>query len=417
MNGSTVTPAEPLPPQSASVKLTLGASGYRAAASGAASVTALRDLVYAFGLPRSEAIDDLTAGNSDFDVASEGPWIPSSELLPQPPDGEEANNIAPPDLQQGMQTDVLSGAIHLHRGEWKAAYLDQPVHLSQGIVAVTANAIRVSSDFEYGAAQGILRGSLVARIDPHCKAANCEPRVEAHFGALDASVVQAALLGAPRQKSILSPLVDRVRVSDRPKWPALSVSMTADSLLLGKVMMLEPSALVRFEGDALDLQNWEAKTLGGAAHGTGRCSWADAKPAYTFDGVFSGLNATAVAASLGTRWKDGELRGSGHVKMAGLNQKELAATSAGVVHFQWSNGTLVTSSAQPLHFSDWTGDAEIRSGRAEIGKNTIHVGDHSSAVAGAIPFGGPARLTVYMSQDVPVQAAQSRSGPSDKPLH
>ena len=81
--------------------------------------------------------------------------------------------------------------------------------------------------------------------------------------------------------------------------------MTADSLLLGKVMMLERSALVRFEGDALDLQNWEERRWAGRS-GTGRCSWADAKPAYTFDGVFSGFDATAVAASLGTRWKDGD---------------------------------------------------------------------------------------------------------------
>ena len=403
---------------SATVRITAGPRGYQAGVSGSASEIKVLDLAYALGLPHLEALDDLTGGTTDFDVTAAGPWIPSAEPYIDAASVASASQEAPtPNPLLAQKMDVFSGTLRLHHAQWKASYLTRPADLPQATITLAADAIRVNADFVYGTAKEALKGTLSAGILPSCKAAECDAHVQLHFGALDASQVQAALLGPPEQKSILAPLVDRMRGASHLQWPAATVHLDADSLLLGPALLLKPEAQVHMEGNDLIVDHWEASALGGTAQGIGRCAWTDNKPAYSFSGEFAHLNPSAVAAVLGTRWKDGMLNGKGQVKLSGLNQKDLAASSDGDVQFEWESGTLAAT-AEQIHFSSWSGDATLHGGRAELGKNTIIVGQRTSSVTGTIPYGGPAHLKLSDAQ----AAAAPKSGtltanPAVSPAH
>jgi hypothetical protein len=405
---------------SATLRISVGPRGYQANVSGSASEGKVRDLAYAFGLPHLEAIDDLTGGTTDFDLAGAGPWIASTDPYSNvgaTSDGDNSDDAPTPNPLLSQQMDVFSGTLRLHHAQWKAAYLARPADLPLGTITMAADAIRVNADFVYGTAKDALKGTVTARVIPNCKAADCDSHVQLHFGALDASVVQAALLGPPEQKSILSPLVDRMRGAAHPQWPALILSLSADSLVLGPAQMLKPTAQVHMDGDDLVVDRWEAGAFGGTAHGSGRFSWTDDKPSYSFAGEFAHLNPSAVATVLGTRWKDGLLDGKGQVKLLGLNQKDLASSADGEVQFQWVNGSLATT-VEPVHFSSWNGIAMLRSGRADLGKNTINLGSKASSVTGAIPYGGPARLTLSEGPGAAVtETARRTADPSAKPSH
>jgi len=254
--------------------------------------------------------------------------------------------------------------------------------------------VRVSSDFSYGVTKDPLKGTLAVRFIPNCKTGDCNPSVQLSFGALDASAVQAALLGPQEQKSLLSPIMDRMRSADFAKWPAITLTLSADSLALGSGALMKPVARLRAGGSELVVESWQAATLGGSAQGSGAVGWADGKPSYSFEGTFSHLNPATVATLLGNRWKDGSLDGSGKVKLSGLNQKDILASANGELQFQWSNGSIVTVAQQPVHFESWSGNAVLQAGIAELQKNTLILGKQNISVAGTIPFGGPAKLTV-----------------------
>jgi hypothetical protein len=409
---------------SVAVHVSLGVHGYQASISGSAPATKARDLAYAFGLPHLDAVDAVNGGTSEFDLSAAGPWTASKEPFAATNAGSDATaaessttRTVSVDPTLAAQTDVFSGYIQLHRVPWKAPYLARAVDLSQATVTFAADAVRVNSDFSYGTPKDILKGSLAVKFLPNCKTGECNPPVQLHFGALDAALVQAALLGPAEEKSILTPIVDRIRAADQPKWPAIKMQISADSLVLGPAQIQKPTALARIEGSGLELESWEASGLGGTAHGTGKCNWSDGKPSYSFEGQFSHLNPASVATVLGTHWKDGSLDGTGNVTLSGLNEKELAASASGEVQFQWNNGSFLASSAQPIHFDAWTGQATLASGKAEIKKNTLTTGKKSSVVAGVIPFGGPAKLTVNtMATTASAQSAPRSDLPTSTPL-
>jgi AsmA-like C-terminal region len=155
--------------------------------------------------------------------------------------------------------------------------------------------------------------------------------------------------------------------------------------------------LMRFKGDEIVFENWEADLLGGSAKGTGHYAWTGNKPGYTFEGTFSRLNAASLGALLNSRWTGGPMSGSGSVQLSGLTDKELATSASGNLHFQWRNGSITSADSRETHFEDWSGTVAIQGGKAQVGENLLRAGKHSSSVAGTVAFGGPAKLTVNPS--------------------
>ena len=418
------------------VRLGLTADGYNAVLGGSASAAELRDLAYAFGAPHLDAADNLAAGSADIDFTAAGPWIASGDVpSPQTAAGSISPDTAASSSAPVARTvavsvsspvtnsvpnsvpssDHLAGSLQLHHAEWKAPYLARSVELPLGTIAIIDGALSMTSSFNYGT----LSGSMVVNTPLACSTAPCPPEIHLRLGAVDAGAVQTALLGIPEKKGLLSPLMDRMRTSEKPKWPAAILDVQADSLVFGPTTLLNPSMRMRTDGSDLVLENWETALLGGTAKGQGRFSWTRDGTSdglkYTIEGDFTKLSA----ASLGTilqgetaddasaKWSGGPLSGHGSFELSGLTDKQLAASASGTAHFSWPHGSLPISTATParttatstsasaqteVRFDDWSGTVTLHNGEAQLGENAMRQGRHIASITGTIPFGSPAKL-------------------------
>jgi hypothetical protein len=382
----------------------LGSKGYNAALNGTVGIAKLRDLVYAFGLGRLDTFDSFTSGTTDFDLKAAGPWIPSDALgafqqNSPPVDSKPQTASAAVAYDPSPDSDSFSGILHLRRVQWKPAFLVQPVDVPQGTLTVSGTAISLASDFSYGGPADGIKGSAVVKTALTCKSRDCDPEIQLHFGSVDVAAVQAAMLGTPRRKSLLSPLMDRMRSSDKPKWPRLTVNLQADALTLGPTTLSNPSAQLQISENEVLILKWQTSALGGTATGKGHFAWTADKPAYSFEGAFAGVQAGEAGELLGGTWSGGPVSGSGTIQLSGLTSEALAASATGDLRFNWPHGSIapVGSTEEPVHFDHWAGNAAIRAGKLELGENALISGRRSSSVAGTIPFGGPAKLTIALS--------------------
>jgi hypothetical protein len=238
---------------------------------------------------------------------------------------------------------------------------------------------------------------------------------------VDAGAVQTALLGIPEKKGLLSPLMDRMRTSEKPKWPVVILDVQADSLILGPTTLLNPAMRMRTDGSDIVLENWEAALLGGTAKGQGRFSWTGDGTSsglkYALEGDFTKLSTVSLGTILqgetdddaSAKWSGGPLSGHGSIELSGLTDKQLAASASGTAHFSWPHGSLPIRTATParstatsepaaspaeVRFDDWSGIVTIHNGEAQLGENAMRQGRHITSITGAIPFGSPAKLAV-----------------------
>jgi hypothetical protein len=409
------------------VQVSLRTYGYGVALGGSAGAVKLRDLAYAFGLPHQPVADSLVDGTVDLNLRAGGPWIPSPEGVTVPsaslaPAGAKAK-AASLELNDGQEAesgaDFLLGSLQLRHAHWKPDYLLRSVELTQGSVVFAGKNVNFSSDFSYGGNDGgkgeggdlaanKLKGSAEVAFSSDCTGNDCEPRVQLRFGAVDVAGVQAALMDAPKEKSLLAPLIDKMHSSDRPKWPDVALGIQADSLVFGPTTLREPVIRVRMKENEVLVESWEAKLMGGSAKGSGHFAWTADRPEYKVDAEFNGLDAAAVGSLLGGQWTGGPVSGNGSVRLSGRNAKELAASADGELHYAWLRGSIQTASvkkaaaagedggksAQIVSFDSWNGTARIRDGKIQLGANTLVSGKRKSAVAGTTGFGGPIRLIV-----------------------
>jgi hypothetical protein len=429
--------------QSLTVRIGLSPHGYNASVSGFATTAKIRELAYAFGLPHLDATDAVEGGTADIDLSAAEPWVipftppvasspvatsPLAQEKPSPKPGTPAaanpavanpaaSNIDAAAPAQPAQPESFHGAVQIHHMQWKPAFLAQTVELSQGTVTISGSEVAMNAEFGYGVGKDLLHGTVLLNSSATCKEGNCEPHLQLHFGAVDASVLEDALISPQRQKTLLSPLMDRMRPSQDGRWPKATVEVQADSLVLGPTTLHKPVIQLRVENYEATLVNWQAEVLGGTANGTGNFSWdaskpAEAGPEYEIEGSFSRLNAASLGALFGAHWSGSPIDGSGKIKLTGLIQKQLAASAKGEAQFTWPGGILSSagaSAAQPLHFENWTGAVTIDGGKAQLGKNTIVAGKNSGSVSGSLPFGGTAKLNL-VSESKP----EGRSGTSQR---
>ncbi len=429
-NGTVVAPTEAI-----SVRLGVGIDGFDAALTGTAGTARVRELAYAFGLPHLDAADGFSEGTADVDLKATGPWIASSNVVAFPQDGVGALAASPPVASSEIVTgassvrkprrvsaaaatptdlpgdESISGAVQLHHAQWKAAYLARPVEIAQATMTFSGSRMTFTSDFAYGnakdAGKDLIRGSAVVHAATNCQPgspADCVPDIQLSFGQLDAGVVQAALVGTPEEKSLFSPLIDRMRSSERPKWLEVAVNVQADTLVIGAVTLQKPVVHLRSKEGEISLESWEADLLGGSAKGTGRFGWTGDRPEYSFDGSFSRLSATQVGALMEAKWAGGSVSGSGSMHLAGLTPRDLVASASGDLNFDWQNGAIALTAGdeqeerpEETRFDEWKGAVSVHGGAGQLGENAMRVARRSLRVAGAMPFGGPVKLTFASS--------------------
>jgi hypothetical protein len=452
-NGAATSPSQALP-QSVAIRLNLDAHGYDAEVKGLTGTAKLRDLAYAFGMPHLDDADGFLGGTVDFDLAAAGPWINAfnsaegSLVNPTSPGSGDKDPLAavlkksqtrkPPAIpavesepEIPLAQQSFTASLLVHHAQWKASYLALPVELVQAAIVASDSGIEFASDFSYGIAKesdkdeakdatrrDAIKGSVVVNASSSCKSSVCRPRVQLRLRSLDAETVQTVLLGAPEEKTLLSPLIDRMRSADRPKFPEMTVTVQADNLTIGPATLQKPLVRMQFKTNEVTLEDWEAGLLGGSVKGTGHLGWVSGKPEYGIEGSFSRLNGGLLGSLVNANWSGGTVSGSGNIQLSGLTAKDLASSASGEIRFDWPHGVLSTSPKTPqaaptqeIRFDDWSGTVAIRGGKAQVGENTLVTEKHHASVEGEIPFGGPVRLIIPASET----KLASQSGQSESP--
>jgi hypothetical protein len=326
----------------------------------------------------------------------------------------ESGHVADP--AEPPKTDNLSGTVTMRNANWKADYLANQVEIAQATLQVENGQLRWDPVvFSYGPVKGTASLDLPAV----CNASQpCPPgaptRFTVQFGDLDASALQAAILGAHQPGTLLSSLIERLKPSDSSAaWPPLEGTVNADSLILGPVTLTDATASLRIlpsgpkttEAEITDL---DANLLGGQVHGRGTLLTATGagKPSYTLEGQFEKLNPARVGQLLGLKWSGGAIQANGKIDLSGFTASDLAASVKGALHFDWRHGAVAAVAAAEkadsssvlipvslTRFDRWTADAEIANGIITLKENAVQHGFRKDAVEGTLTLGDAPKVS------------------------
>jgi hypothetical protein len=436
LSATVAIPAGGTTPLAVTMRLTL--SGYQVTMRGQASLARARELARVAGVADAVALDALAGDPVTVDLSAEGPWapvqrIPFSSIPPvvavssaAATTGNLTGNrpaIASPaaDESAGPDTDNLSGTVTLRNANWKADYLASHVQIAQATLHVGNGELRWDPVvFSYGPVGGTASLSLPASCDV---APPCLPHFQVRFGALDASSLQAAILGAQEKGTLLSTLIARLRPSSAPSWPQLEGAVTADSLILGPVTLREASATLRVLSTDAEITGLDAGLLGGRVHGSGALRAAgtgQGKPSYTLQGQFEKLNPAAVGQLVGLRFSGGVIDADGKIELSGFTDKDLADSVKGTLRFDWRHGAVsapagghggeLTESPAALpatasvpsalvRFDHWTAEAGIANGTITLNQNQVRRGTRKQAVEATLTLGNPPKVTFVASKE------------------
>jgi hypothetical protein len=436
LSGSVAIAAGGASPLTLTSRLTL--TGYQLDVRGQASFARARDLAHVAGLEDAKMLDSLAGDPVVVDLSAEGPWLPAqivpfssappaaaaaSEVkrshvgLPSTAEDKAEESAGPGPASAGPANpgsasageDSLVGTVTLHNANWKADFLATHVEIAKATLHLNhGGASWDPVDFSYGPVKGTASLSLPACVSPQ----PCAPQFTVQFGDLSASALQAAILGAHQETTMLSELIARFRPSTAPPWPVLQGTVKADSLVLGLVTLRNASATLHIDGTGAEMSSLTASLLGGSVNGTVTLSAGD-KPVYTLEGQLEKLNPAAVGQLVGQRWSGGVFGGGGKIELSGFTDKDLAASAKGTLHFDWLHGSVGGAATQPnahaarsallpesvvvpaalVRFDRWTGDAEIANGTITLKKNQVMQGGRERAVEAAMKLADPPELS------------------------
>jgi hypothetical protein len=397
-------------------------SGYQLNVRGPASIARAREFAKAAGIAGAAGLDGLAGEPIAVDLTAQGPWMlpevipfnrassPTSPLANPAAAGLKKNTslsgpgVNLPATPPAAAADHVSGTLTFRNVLWKADYLANRIDIAEATLHLDNGEVRWDPvSFSYGP----VKGTATLAFPSGCvEGASCVPTMSAQFGALDASALQAAMLGAREKGTLLSELISRLNLAAPAAplaWPELECAVRADSLVLGPITLKGVTAAVHVERTGADITDLEATVLGGHLHGSGtiRTAGSDAnKPAYTMTATLQKLSPAAVGQLAGLSWSGGTLDAQGTVDLSGFSDKDLTSSAHGNLHLDWRHGSV---SGQPesgqvpaalARFDRWTGDATIANGAITLNQNRVQQGSRSYPVDGTLTFGEPPKVAV-----------------------
>lgn len=373
---STALPAGAPSPLALTAKFSR--AGYELAIHGQASVARAQELAHVTGGQHASMLNNLAGDPLALDIEAQGPWRPMENLQPTVP----------------FATDTINGTITLHNANWKSDYLANRVMISQATLHLSPGHIDWSPVlFSYGP----VKGTAAISLPDNCTQQNvCTPHFDVQFAQLDASALQAAILGAQAKVTLISTLLERLHPAAAPVWPQLEGTVKAETLTLGPLSMRSASAQVRITEAGVQLSDLDATMLGGHLHGNGALTppaSAKDKPAYSFDGSLDKLSPSAVGVLLDQHWSGGVFAAHGKVTLGGFTEADLAASAKGALHFDWQHGSVAGAGSDLNRFDHWNADAEIANGSIHLKQNELKHGSRSTAAEASATLGHGAKAT------------------------
>jgi len=381
-------------------------SGYQITLRGLASLARARELARMAGVANVASLDELAGDAATLDLTADGPWWPAS-VLPESSAAAGAGLPAAVLLAKGavaMPGDTLTGTVTLHNANWTASYLANHVEIAQATLHLEDQNLHWDPiNFSYGPVKGTARLDVPARC---AEGGNCTPTFQVQFDELDASAMQAAILGAREPGTMLSTLLARFHPASAPAWPVVDGSVHADSLVLGSITLNGVTAKLRIADGAAEISAIDADLLDGHFSGRGALRGAgpsQPKPAYTIEGHFEKLSPAAVGRVVGQTWTGRSLAGDAKVELSGFTEEELAASAKGTLKFDWEHGAVGMGDEAPpvaeavpatlARFDKWTADAEIADGKVTLKNSQVLQGARKRPMEGALTLASPPRVT------------------------
>jgi uncharacterized protein involved in outer membrane biogenesis len=404
---TTTIPSGGPVPLSLSARLAL--TGYEVSLHGQSSIAHLRELARIAGVGDEAGLDALSGDPANLDFTASGPWIVPETTIAAP---------AQP------QPDQVTGTLTLHNAAWRAEFLANPIEISQATLHADAGLLTWDPvAFAYGPVMGTGKLSLPV----HCEEPqNCRPQFELQFGTLDAAVLEAAVLGAHEQGTLLSELIARLSPSRPPSWPELQGTVKTDSLALGPITLQQPTVALRILPDGAEVTALDAGLFGGKIHMTGSLHAAGTHgnstllPAYSLEGRFEQVSPAQLGQLLGMRWSGGQIDGDGNLDLSGYTSADLAASASGTLRFDWRHGAVSAGAekkpasnpessdaaipAALAHFDRWTAEAAIAKGAITLQQNTVQHGPRQATVTGSAAIAAP--ITVNFTLQKAAQTAR-----------
>jgi len=413
LSATVAVPAGATAPLSVTVRLAL--NGYQITARGQASLAGAKELAHVTGVADAALLDSLAGDPVTVDLSAAGPWQPaqripfSSDLpvgavAPAAASGTSRPALPPSAMNEAAspETDTLSGTVTVRNANWKTAYLANYVEITQATLHLGNGETRWDPvAFTYGPVKGTASLSLPANcgVNPHCL-----PQFQVQFGALDASTLQSAILGAHEQGTLLSALIARLRPTNSSSatvWPELEGTVKADSLVLGPVTLRDATATLHVLPTGAEITGLDASLLGGRVHGSGTLRTAatdQGKPSYTLEGKFEKLSPAAVGQLIRLHFSGGSMDADGKIDLSGFTSEDLAESAKGTLHFEWRHGA---AGAPPAlaHFDRWAGDAEIAGGAVTLKQSEAQHGARKEPVEATLTFGDPPKAVFAATKE------------------
>ncbi len=358
----------------------LARSGFIVEVRGAAALGRLRELARAAGIAQAGVPAQLSGAPAQVDLRIEGPWL--TPVLAAPEAGAKK----------------LSGAVTLRDANWKPDFLAVPVDIASATLRFAGGVARWNPvEFSYGPASGAVKGTATLEMPLDCTEM-CTPRFTLHFAALDAEKLQAALLGAQEQGTLLSTLLRRFQSA--PVWPDADGTVRADNFTAGPFVFSAASANLHVGQPGAELSGFKARALGGTVEGSGELTAGD-KPAYKIEAEFAGVNPALAGALAGIKARGGSVRGSVKLDLAGFTQDDLASSAKGTLSFDWRGGTISApgqDAAQLARFDRWVAEAEIGGSALTLGQSRVRRGAKTSNAEGSVRFGAAPKFLFTSAQ-------------------
>lgn len=351
---------------------------------GAIATAQLKQLSSAFGSLRTVFGHFSPQGNANLDLVFSSPWI--AEPLSSASSLGSAPSIVPSAIPS-----TIRGWVHLQNAEARLDWLPAPLEIAAASAGFDGGRVRLSN-ISASVNNIAIRGSADAAL--HCDVpAICPAHFNLEFGEIDAAALQSALMGAGRRGELLQTILAEVARRNVP-WPTMDGQATIGTLNLRTLALQNVHASIGVDDHRIQIQSFDAATLGGTLHATGTVDATGSQPQYALEASWSGVSVPQMASLFDEKWSAaGAMAGGAHLVFRGYSTNDFAASTQGTFHWLWNSGSLIAledlpadagtinGSLNPAHFRQWSASGVIQNSTLTLNKPSV-----ANPVSGAITF-------------------------------
>ena len=350
-------------------------AGFNLHLSGASSLARLQVFSKSFGWLGARGARPVVlggTGTATVDLDVHGTWVL--------PISDSENPVAP---------SIAEGNIAIRNAELTTPYLVQPLRI------VSAQAILSPTQITWTNASisyGKVEAQATLEYPALCSAGTpCAGHFMLLLPSLDLPALQSALLGTGDRGEFLRQLLDRI---DRRsiQWPELSGAIQVGVLSLGKLVVRDAAGAIEVGANSIRVRSLNGQFANGTTHLAGSVNASVDPPEYQFNVQLTNAAPSAIAALFEERWGTGAANLSAQLRMSGYDAQELARSTTGTMHWDWTRGGLATEDPPPVdaeafvHFDQWSGDATIAGRTIKITHSLLARGDDALPLSGDISF-------------------------------